>query len=161
MTFIKRFLIIIHFLIVIVTVSHLYEIINWKPLSDSMDIYSSITYTNRNFGFFAPTVNEDFQVTFDMFKENDTIGYKFFLNEANVETKIRFSTMLWHFAEWNEDSQMDLYGRSWGVFCMNNDTAINKVIITVFKNYLPSMSEYRSGKRINSLLYYQTTLDAN
>lgn len=156
---IRRTAIIIHFLIVIITVSHLYEVIHWRPLSSLMEAYSSVTYTNRNFGFFAPTVNEDFNLNLRVFKNNDSIGHNFLFPVPNTENKIRFSTMLWHFTEGNSDSQMDLYAKSWGVYCMNMDNTITKVRISVSKNYIPTMSEYNEGKRISQNLYYQTTID--
>jgi hypothetical protein len=126
-----------------------------------MEIYSSISYTNRQFGFFAPTVNDDFTLSLRVFKNtSDTVGDQFYLTGSNSEKRIRLSTMLWHFAEGNNNVQMDLYARSWGVYCMNNNKAINKVIISIYKNYIPTMSEYEKGRKPNQTLYYQTTIEA-
>ena len=125
-----------------------------------MEIYSSFTYTNRNFGFFAPTVNEDYSLSAIAFKQNDSIGQNLSFYLPNSENKIRFTTMLWHFSEGNSDSQMDLYARSWGVYYMNKDSTVKRVLISVYKNFIPSMEEYRKGKRIEQNLYYQTTIYA-
>ena len=158
-----RIVIIIHFLFVLLTVSHVYELIKYPPLSELMEIYSSFTYTNRNFGFFAPTVNEDFTLSTIVFKHNDSIGQKLSFYLPNSENKIRFTTMLWHFSEGNSDAQMDLYARSWAIYYMNkdnNNNAIDSLVISVYKNFIPSMEEYRIGKRIEQNLYYQTTIYA-
>ncbi len=158
---VKRTLIVLHFLAVIITVSHLYEMINWSPLTLMMEIYSSLTYTNRNFGFFAPTVNDDFSLDIIAYRNNEKNGHKFLFNIENTENKIRYATMLWHFAEGNSSSQMDLYAKSWGVYCMNKDNAITSILITIYKNKIPTMEDYRLGKRLSQELYYQTTIYAN
>lgn len=150
-----------HFFIVVLTVSHLYELVNWKPMTSLFEIYSSFTYTNRNFGFFAPTVNDDFSIDLIVFKNNQKTGKKFLFNVPNTENKIRFSTMLWHFAEGNSNSQMDLYARSWAVYCMNKDKSITSVKINVYKNNIPTMEDFRLDKKVSKNLYYQTTIYAN
>jgi hypothetical protein len=155
----RRFLITIHFLFVGITVSHLYELINWKPISVLMELYSSVSYTNRNFGFFAPTVNDDFNLKIRAFKKDDKIGHNFSFYMPDSENRIRFSTMLWHFAEGNSASQMDLYARSWAIYCMNKDTTIDKVIISVYKNNIPLINQCKMGKRISQALYYKTSFD--
>lgn len=156
-----RTFIVVHFLIVILTVSHLYELVNWNPVKSLFEIYSSFTYTNRNFGFFAPTVNDDFSIDLIAFKNNQKIGQKILFNESNSENKIRLSTMLWHFAEGNSNSQMDLYARSWAIYCMNKDSLITSVKVSVYKNNIPTMKDFRLGKQISKTLYYQTTIYAN
>lgn len=150
----------IHFGFVLLTVSHLYEVINCNPLSEITNLYSSYTYTNRNFGFFAPTVNEDYALTLKTFQTNDTVGHVVVLNQPNAENKIRYLTMLWHFTEGNSKSQMDLFARSWGLYCMNTDSTVNEVLISVYKHEVPTMEQFRQGKRITKKLYYQTTIYA-
>lgn len=156
----RRGLILIHFVFVSITVSHLYELINWKPLSALMELYSSISYTNRNFGFFAPTVNDDFNLKLKAYKKNDKRGHVFSFIMPDSENRIRFSTMLWHFAEGNSASQMDLYARSWAIYCMNRDSTIDKIEVSVYKNNIPMMNECRTGKKISQALYYQTIFNA-
>jgi len=156
---VRRFLITTHFLFVCITVSHLYELINWKPMSVLMELYSSVSYTNRNFGFFAPTVNDDFNLKIRAFRKDDQNGHDFLFYMPDSENRIRFSTMLWHFAEGNSPSQMDLYARSWAIYCMNKDSTIHKVVVSVYKNNIPMMNQCRIGKKISQALYYQTSFD--
>lgn len=156
----KRILILIHFGLVFITVTHLFELINWNQLSSVVGLYSSYTYANRNFGFFAPTVNEDYVLNLKVYQKNDSVGHPFLLNQPNLESKIRYLTMLWHFSEGNSKSQMDLFARSWGLYCMNTDSSVNQVLITVRKNIIPTMKQFREGKRVTKNLYYQTTIYA-
>jgi len=153
-------LLLLHFSLVFITVSHLFELINWNPLSDIIGIYSSYSYANRNFGFFAPTVNEDYVLRLKTFAKNDTTGRNFPLYQPDTENKIRYLTMLWHFTEDNSTSQMDLYSRSWGLYCMNSNSTVQEVKISLSKNKVPSMKQYRAGERVTNSLYYQTTIYA-
>lgn len=157
----KRISLVLHFLFVIVTVSQIYKLIDSKPLDDVLNIYSSFTYANRDFGFFSPTVNDDMFMNIQAYQgENDTAGYHFETPFSNDENKIRYLTMLWHFGEGLNATRMDLYARSWSVYCMNRDTTITKVLITINQNHIPTMGEYRNGKSITNDMYYQTTFYA-
>lgn len=152
---------IVHFLIVVLTVSQLYKPIKQRWLDQVLFSYSAFSYANRDFGFFAPTVNDDMYLTVQAYQgDTDTIGYRFETPVSNTENKIRYLTMLWHFGEGLDDRRMDLYARSWSVYCMNKDTSITKVLITVHQNNIPTMKEYRQGQRISSNLYYQTSFYA-
>lgn len=152
---------IIHFLIVVLTVSQLYKPIKQRWLDQILFTYSSFSYANRDFGFFAPTVNDDMYLTVQAYQgDKDSVGYRFETPVSNTENKIRYLTMLWHFGEGLDHHRMDLYARSWAVYCMNKDTSITKVLITVNQNHIPTMKEYREGQRISSNLYYQTSFYA-
>lgn len=155
-----RLLFVIHFAFAAVTVSHLYELIHCPPVNSLINLYSSYTYTNRNFGFFAPTVNDDYELSLRAFNAQDTLGHEVSLNASDTENRIRFLTMLWHFSEGNSKSQMDLFARSWGLYCMNNDSTVNQVLIAVYKHEVPAMTAYKNGERISKNLYYQTTIYA-
>jgi hypothetical protein len=156
-----RIALVLHFSFVIITISQVYKIINVQPLEDVLNIYSSFSYANRDFGFFAPTVNDDMFLTMQAYQgEKDTIGYRFETPYTNDENKIRYLTMLWHFGEGLHHTRMDLYARSWAVYCMNKDTSVSKVLITVNQNHIPTMDEYRKGERISHDMYYQTSFYA-
>jgi hypothetical protein len=155
-----RPLFLVHFAFVAITVSHLYELLNCNPLSSLINLYSSYTYTNRNFGFFAPTVNDDYELSLRAYKKQDPFGHEVVIHAADTENRIRFLTMLWHFSEGNSKSQMDLFARSWGLYCMNTDSTVNQVVISVYKHLVPSMAAYSKGERISKILYYQTTIYA-
>jgi hypothetical protein len=156
----KRILFLVHFGFVLITVSKLYELINWNPLSSIVSLYSAYTYTNRDFGFFAPTVNDDYVLNLKVYKNNDTTGHSISLDQQNSENRIRYLTMLWHFSEGNSKSQMDLFARSWGLYCMNTDTAVRQVLITVDKHVIPTMEQFRKGECVSTVPYYQTTIYA-
>ena len=83
-----RIALVLHFSFVIITISQVYKIINFQPLEDVLNIYSSFSYANRDFGFFAPTVNDDMFLTMQAYQgEKDTIGYRFETPYTNDENK--------------------------------------------------------------------------
>ena len=156
-----RIALVIHFLIVVLTISQLYKPMKIRWLDQVLFTYSSFSYANRDFGFFAPTVNDDMFLTIRAFQgDHDTVGYLFKTPVSNTENKIRYLTMLWHFGEGLDDHRMDLYARSWAVYSMNKDTSITKVLISVNQNNIPTMKEYREGQRVSNNLYYQTSFYA-
>jgi hypothetical protein len=155
----RRLLICFHFLIVIIAVSHLDTMINWQPVLNLMQVYSSFNSTNKGFGFFSPNVSDDYQLNLKAFKSKDTTGRVFILPGTNAETRVRYESLLWSFAQQTPDI-MDLYARSWGVYCMNQDTSVNKVVVSIFRDQIPAMSAYKKGSRVTKKLYYQSTLNA-
>jgi hypothetical protein len=158
---IRRFALLVHFSIVFLTVSQLYKKIDSTVLNGVLNVYSAFSYTNRDFGFFSPTVNDDMSLQLQAFRgDTDTAGYRFETPVSNTENKIRYLTMLWHFAEGLDTSRMDLYARSWAVYCMNKDPLVTRVLITMNQNHIPHMAQYRKGARLSHSLYYQTTFYA-
>lgn len=153
-----RALVVIHFLIIILTVTHLNEKIRNVSIIKLINYYSALTYTNRNFGFFAPEVYGDLDVNFDLYADSSTLLRKVKFTTTNSEMRARFYTLAGHFAENNELTVMDLYSRSWGVKLLNDNLDINKVVITVYQNIIPTMKEYAQGKRIEKEFFYTTTI---
>lgn len=155
----RRLLISFHFLIVIIAVSHLDTLVNWQPVLNLMQVYSSFNSTNRGFGFFSPDVSDGYELNLKVFKRNDITGRVFVLPGANAETRLRYESLLWGFAQ-ETPGVMDLYARSWGVYCMNQDTSINKVVVSIFSDQIPTMLAYKKGSRVTKKLYYESTLNA-
>jgi len=155
----RRLLVSFHFLIVIITVFHLNAMINWQPVLNLMQVYSSLNSTNTGFGFFSPDIGDDYQLNLKVYKRKDTTGRVFILPGTNTETRLRYEGLLWGFAREKPDI-MDLYARSWGVYCMNRDTAVNKVVVSIFSDQIPAMAAYKKGARVTEKLYYQSTLNA-
>lgn len=153
-----RLLIFIHFLIILLTVSHLHEKIRSKRIIQLVDYYSALTYTNRNFGFFAPEVYGDLDVNFDLYADTSTLLRKVKFRASGTEMRARFYTLAGHFAESSQFTVMDLYARSWGVKLMNDNPDVNKVVVTVYQHVIPTMKAYRQGRRIEKEFYYTTTI---
>jgi len=154
----RRLLICFHFLIVIMAVSHLDTAINWKPVLNLMQVYCSFNSTNKGFGFFSPDIADDYQLNLKAFKSKDTIGRVFALPGTNTESRLRYECLLWGFSRETPDI-MDLYARSWGIYCMNQDTSINKVVVSIFSDQIPPIAAYKKGARVTKKLYYQSTLN--
>lgn len=158
MQWILRLAFLAHFGLVIFTVSHLYQKINWSPLRGTVEVYSSLSYTNRCFGFFAPTVNDDYVLSLQTVSRDGSTGQRV-IPIHNGEERIRYCTMLWHFAEGEQESRMSLFARSWGLYCFNQDSLVTRVNVKLERNHIPTMAEYRAGARITQDFYYSTTLE--
>ena len=57
------------------------------------------------------------------------------------------------------DAAMDLFARSWALKAMNENRDVRRVDVVVTQNYIPTMKEWRDGKRIEPQLFYRTTFD--
>ena len=150
----------LHFSMILIVVAHLDE---WmaktqacKPALAIISRYSIITFANRNFGFFAPSVSPDWnlQIT-TVTKLAERHNCRFPLPSREMEVKMY--SMLGHFSE--DKDTMNLFARSWAVYAMNHDLEAVKVEINVTRNYIPSMSEYRKGRRIEKRPWYRTTFE--
>lgn len=157
MKLIRRTAIVVHFLIVIFTVSHVYEYVS-SPFSMGMVYYySAITYTNRCFGFFAPNVGSDLKIEMKVFAEGDTFDYA--LSKENFEVKTRIYSLGGNFATDNDQSVMDLFARSWGLKAINENPGVEKVNIVVFQNMIPTHKDFRAGARIRKDSLYITDVE--
>lgn len=124
------------------------------PVVALSDFYSVVTFTNRNFGFFAPDVAADWTVKTTLFDaKGRSRPWSFRL--PNREMEVRGYSMVGHFAE--QSTSMDLFARSWAVHAMNENPDVVRVDIEVTWNVIPSMAEWRAGRRITSDPFYKTT----
>lgn len=150
----------LHFLMILAVVTHSDEwmagLSAWQPIVSVLDRYSMITFANRNFGFFAPSVTPDWNLHItSITTSGKRRSYRF--RTPSREMEVKMYSMLGHFGE-SEDMQ-DLFARSWAVHVMNDDPDVVSVEIEVTRNFIPSMSEYREGKRIHGEPYYKTTFN--
>jgi hypothetical protein len=152
----------LHFFLILIVVTHLEEWIRQSPLLLPItlvdDYYSAITFSNRNFGFFAPDVTSDWNIHLILTtRQGQQRNYAFIL--PNQEMKLRMYSMAGHFGE--SDDIKDLFARSWALKAINENPDVRQVDVEVSQNNIPTMEEYRQGKRITSDLIYRTTFDAN
>jgi len=154
------FAIALHFFFIISVASHLH---NWmakrtglRVIAGLEDYYSAITFNNRNFGFFAPDVTADWNVRVTMVDgAGNTRPYAF--QVPNREMNVRMYSMIGHFSE--SETTNDLFARSWALKAMNENPDIVEVRVEVTQNIIPTMQEYRRGRRIEPKFLYRTTFN--
>ncbi len=151
----------LHFFFVLSVVTHLHDWLGkkrfWWPATALTDYYSAVTFTNRNFGFFAPSVTSDWDAHITITDGSGcTRVYSFHL--PNREMQVKMYSMLGHFAE-TDDSE-DLFARSWALKAVNENPGTRVVHIEITQNYIPTMQEYREGHRIEPRFFYRSTFDA-
>ncbi len=149
-----------HFFFIISVVTHLHDWMSKKPIlglfTAATDYYSAVTFTNRNFGFFAPGVTSDWNVQLTMVDgSGNARPYAFVL--PNREMRVKMYSMSGHFAE--TDTSMDLFARAWALKAINENPGIVRVHVEITQNYIPTMEEYRQGRRIERQPFYRTTFD--
>lgn len=150
----------LHFFFVLSVVTHLHDWMErhtfFWPIAGLTNYYSAITFANRNFGFFAPQVTSDWNLSLTM---TDVNGQKrpFSFAIPNSEMRVKRYSLLGHFAE--TDTSMDLFARSWSIKAMNLNPDVVRVDVVVTQNYIPTMKEYLQGRRIEPQLFYRTTFD--
>jgi hypothetical protein len=150
----------LHFFFIISVVTHLHDWLAQRPVLVVIpfleNYYSAVTFTNRNFGFFAPSVTSDWNVSLALTDANG-LKQNLFFKPANREMQVRMYSLMGHFAE--TDTNMDLFARSWAVKAMNENPNVVRVDVEVTQNYIPTMSEYRRGRRIEPKPFYRTTFE--
>jgi hypothetical protein len=150
----------LHFFFVLSVVSHLHDWMGRHPrfalVSAATHYYSAVTFTNRNFGFFAPAVTPDWNVRLLLTDGSGRTREERFA-PPNREMAIKMYSMTGHFG--GSDTSMDLFARSWAVKALNAHPEAVRVDVEVMQNRLPSMAEYRQGRRIGQELLYRTTFE--
>ena len=151
----------LHFAMILFVVFHLDDRMvkkpAWRPVVSLSSLYSTVTFANRNFGFFAPSVTPDWNLQITAVNDSGH-RWRYSLRTPSREMQVKMYSMLGHFAEDNDT--MDLFARSWAVHAMNDEPMIIRVDIDVTRNSIPSMSDYRNGKRTRPEPFYSTTFDA-
>jgi hypothetical protein len=130
----------VHFLLIVAQVTGLE--LGARPVAA---YYRALTFANRNFRFFAPTVAPDRVLRIEVIDRSGAARpYRF--DVAGRELELRMQAMLDRFSESPE--AMHTYARSWAALVFRADPRLSRVIIEVTQNVLPSLPEYRAGARL-------------
>lgn len=147
-----------HFFFILSVATHLNGWIgqyHWlTPVTAAIDYYSAVTFANRNFGFFAPNVSSDWGLEITL---TDTTGRKrpYALVRPSREMELKVYSMIGHSSE--SADLADLFARSWALKAVNENPDVYRVDVVITQNHIPTMEEYRRGRRIDRELYYRTT----
>ena len=148
----------VHFAFVFSVVTHAHDFMlhhaGFAIVTGLTEYYSAVTFANRNFGFFAPSVTSDWNVSIVARGRNMQPRETFF-RASNREMAVKMYSLAGHFAE--TPDTMNLFARSWAVRVMNEQQAADRVDIVVTQNRIPTMAEYRRGVRITAEPFYRTT----
>jgi hypothetical protein len=146
-----------HFFLIFSVVTHLNEWIGryrWlSPISIAIDYYAEVTFANRNFGFFAPSVTDDWSLDI---RVTDTTGRErpYSLVQPNREMELKLYSMIGHSSE--SEDLADLFARSWALKAVNENPDVYRVDVVINQNRIPTMAQYRSGLRMGQEPYYRT-----
>jgi hypothetical protein len=153
-----RCLVVIHLLVVVITVCHQHEKLG-NIYSGLNDLYSAYTNTNRCFGFFAPEVYSDLTPKIIMHNTGTQQNSLYHFANPNFESRVRLYSLMGHFGENNDTTQMNLFSRSWGLKAFNDYPEVKTVDVVIYRNMIPTMQEYNKGKRLYLDFFFSTHLE--
>jgi hypothetical protein len=156
-----RFFIIIHFSIILLSITYLQDKIRVSSVifEAFFSIYSTITYSAVSYPFFAPEIKEGYEFEFTM-KGNGKTFKQFGFPEKNHEAINMLRANKGFFDI--DSTTRELYTRSLGVKMLNGyDRAYDTVSIMVYRDSFPTIANYAKGNRLIWKPYYQTTIIAN
>lgn len=159
LTFLAYSLIAIHFILIVNVATHLQD---WmtsrkilKPVTDSSNYYGTVTFTNRYFGFFAPTVASDWVVHLVLTngagqKQAET------MQVTTREMQIKMYSMV---GQSLSGPGLDACAKSWALRAARESKDIRRVEVDVSQNEIPTMEQFRDGERVQSQLVYKNTIN--
>ncbi|HEY3132948.1 MAG TPA: hypothetical protein VGL91_26085 [Acidobacteriota bacterium] len=113
-------------------------------LPGALRVYKNLSGTFRDYAFFAPAVASDLKAGFLV---TDTAGEETFVNfvAKNREVGFRYNCII--AACMRDVRGRDLFAQSWAALPLGSNPDANRVTVMVKTLDLPSMRDYRAGKR--------------
>jgi hypothetical protein len=113
-------------------------------LPAALRVYKNLSGTFRDYAFFAPEVASDLKAGFLV---TDTAGEETFVNFAakNREVGFRYNCII--AACMRDVRGRDLFAQSWAALPLGSTPDVDRVTVMVKTLDLPSMRDYRAGKR--------------
>jgi hypothetical protein len=131
----------------------------WTPFPEDLPgkiacalrIYKNLSGTFRDYAFFAPAVANDLKAGFLL---TDAGGRETFINFAaeNREIGFRYNCII---AGCMKDTKArDLFAQSWAALVLGSHPDADRVAVIVKAFDLPSLRDYRAGKRSEWRTFY-------
>jgi hypothetical protein len=124
-------------------------------LGGAISTYGDFSGAANNYGFFAPSVASEVRARFTVqLKDgqilNDSIYFK------NDEMNLRISTM---YIFCSVEEARDPFSRSLGAYVLSRYRNPQKVTVNLEQISIPTMTEFRTGKRIAWELFYSSSFE--
>ena len=115
-----------------------------SKLNAALLLYKNLSGTFRDFTFFAPAVGSDFKAAF-LLEDSDhrTRVINFVTN--NREADFRYRCLI--SSGMRNEAGRDLFAQSWAALLLGSNPDAEKVTVAVKRFSLPTMADYRQGKR--------------
>jgi hypothetical protein len=150
--------IVFHLSMIFLAITHLNGVFSkvslLKPYTYIATYYQKITYCNRRFPFFAPSIGT--QLISEVIctdKNNRVFLFKFPL--PNRELELRYNNSHKFFLKEPLRSRIV---KSWARYIKARNEDVRKAEIRVYNIDMPTMEEYRKGLRKTTNLYYKKTI---
>jgi hypothetical protein len=113
-------------------------------LPGALRVYKNLSGTFRDYAFFAPAVGSDVKAGFLV---TDTVGEETFINfvAKNREVGFRYNCII--AACMRDVRGRDLFVQSWAALPLGSNPDADRVTVMVKTLDLPTMRDYRGGKR--------------
>jgi hypothetical protein len=115
-------------------------------LPAALRVYKNLSGTFRDYAFFAPQVASDVKAGFLV---TDTAGQGTFVNfvAKNREVGFRYNCIIAACMRTTDVRGRDLFAQSWAALPLGSNPDANRVTVIVKALDIPSMHDYRAGKR--------------
>jgi hypothetical protein len=110
----------------------------------ALGVYKNLSGTFRDYAFFAPEVASDVKAGFLV---TDTAGDQTFVNFVAKNREIAFRYNCIMAACMRDVRGRDLFAQSWAALLLGSNSNFDRVTVMVKALDLPSMHDYRTGKR--------------
>lgn len=142
-------LIAIHFFLILLVVTTVWERLPDHTLTRVLlvvsDYYADLTFHNRDFGFFAPAVYADWNLHLvGATATGETREVP--LPTDRRELVLKYYSMVGRSAD--EDARPE-FARVWAEWAMRQHPDLASVEVTIRRNVIPSMEEFREGARVH------------
>lgn len=146
-----------HFLVVILSITHIQERLCEKSavIDTILSFYSQASYAVIAYPFFAPKMEDGYEVYFDLYQDEVFIK-RIGLPMENQEVRVMMNSLEHNFDV--SEATQDLYARSWALYLLNKYPTISMIKIQLFRVAYPTMSEFKQGHRLTQKPHYQTTI---
>jgi hypothetical protein len=154
-----KIFIVFHLTLILLAASHLGEIFSsvsfLRPIDYVSIFYKKFTFNNQRFVFFGPVIGK--QLTASVIC-TDSSGrrFQYYFPLPNREMEVRFNKIQWGF--WT--GQKRTVGlKSWASYIKTRHPQVRSIEFNFYEHDMPSMREYRIGKRILPRIYYKTSVE--
>lgn len=120
----------------------------WEKISAVLDYYGTLSGANSGYGFFAPRVGSQLQAVFEITDSSGKSQTVSLTDGLNREASLRVRKLIdWY---WNDENNKNLQrslAASWAGKMFARYPSSASVTVRLETYHLPSMGEYKEGKR--------------
>lgn len=117
----------------------------------AVHLYNNVSGAFRDYTYFAPSVASDMKAAFLL---EDAAGRAWVMNFATEDREADFRYKCIINVSMRNEWGRDLFAQSWAATLLGSEPAAERVTVMVGRHDLPTMADYRRGRRPQWLTIY-------